>query len=99
MNPASASATDPAAIGPLALVEFPHPALLRKTRPVTRLDAGLREAVAGMFEIMYRSRAGGMVRFQPVSRRLGGASFLTICVMICEKSRAWYITARHTRNF
>jgi peptide deformylase len=64
MNPASASATDPAAIGPLALVEFPHPALLRKTRPVTRLDAGLREAVAGMFEIMYAAQGIGLAANQ-----------------------------------
>ena len=64
MNPASASAIDPAAIGPLALVEFPHPALLRKTRPVTRLDAGLREAVAGMFEIMYAAQGIGLAANQ-----------------------------------
>lgn len=64
MNPAPASATDPAAIGPLALVEFPHPALLRKTRPVTRLDAGLREAVAGMFEIMYAAQGIGLAANQ-----------------------------------
>lgn len=62
MNPASA--TDPSAIGPLALVEFPHPALLRKTRPVTRLDAGLREAVAGMFEIMYAAQGIGLAANQ-----------------------------------
>ncbi|MFM7245494.1 MAG: peptide deformylase [Planctomycetaceae bacterium] len=62
MNPASAP--DPAVIGPLALVEFPHPALLRKTRPVTRLDAGLREAVAGMFEIMYAAQGIGLAANQ-----------------------------------
>lgn len=64
MNPAPAPTTDPAAIGPLALVEFPHPALLRKTRPVTRLDAGLREAVAGMFEIMYAAQGIGLAANQ-----------------------------------
>jgi len=62
MNPAPA--TDPSAIGPLALVEFPHPALLRKTRPVTRLDAGLRAAVAGMFEIMYAAQGIGLAANQ-----------------------------------
>lgn len=64
MQPAPAPTTDPAAIGPLALVEFPHPALLRKTRPVTRLDAGLREAVAGMFEIMYAAQGIGLAANQ-----------------------------------
>jgi len=62
MDPASA--TDPAVIGPLALVEFPHPALLRRTRPVTRLDAGLRAAVAGMFDIMYESQGIGLAANQ-----------------------------------
>lgn len=62
MDPASA--TDPAVIGPLALVEFPHPALLRRTRPVTRLDAGLRDAVAGMFDIMYESQGIGLAANQ-----------------------------------
>lgn len=64
MSTHPAPATDPAAIGPLALVEFPHPALLRKTRPVTRLDAGLREAVAGMFEIMYAAQGIGLAANQ-----------------------------------
>jgi len=62
MDPASP--VDPAAIGPLTLVEFPHPALLRRTRPVTRLDAGLREAVAGMFDIMYESQGIGLAANQ-----------------------------------
>jgi peptide deformylase len=64
MQPAPTPTTDPAVIGPLALVEFPHPALLRKTRPVTRLDAGLREAVAGMFEIMYAAQGIGLAANQ-----------------------------------
>jgi peptide deformylase len=58
------SATDPASIGPLTLVEYPHPALLRRTRPVTRLDAGLREAVAQMFDIMYESQGIGLAANQ-----------------------------------
>ncbi len=62
MNPAAAS--DPSTIGPLTLVEYPHPALLRRTRPVTRLDAGLREAVARMFDIMYESQGIGLAANQ-----------------------------------
>lgn len=58
------SATNPASIGPLTLVEYPHPALLRRTRPVTRLDAGLREAVAQMFDIMYESQGIGLAANQ-----------------------------------
>lgn len=57
------SASD-ATIGPLSLVEFPHPALLRRTRPVTRLDAALRDAVAQMFEIMYASQGIGLAANQ-----------------------------------
>ena len=59
MDPASHTAADPAAIGPLTLVEYPHPALLRRARPVARLDAGLREAVEQMFEIMYVVNCAG----------------------------------------
>lgn len=64
MDPASNSAADLNVIGPLALVEFPHPALLRRARPVMRLDAGLREAVARMFEIMYESQGIGLAANQ-----------------------------------
>jgi peptide deformylase len=58
------SAADPTSIGPLTLVEYPHPALLRRTRPVTRLDAGLRDAVAQMFEIMYEAQGIGLAANQ-----------------------------------
>ena len=56
--------TDPALIGPLALVEFPHPALRRKTRPVARIDAPLRAAVEQMFEIMYEQQGIGLAANQ-----------------------------------
>lgn len=45
-------------IGPLALVEYPHPALARRAKPVVRLDEPLVAAVERMFEIMYE--AGGI---------------------------------------
>ncbi|MEX0670461.1 MAG: peptide deformylase [Pirellulales bacterium] len=64
MDPASHTDVDPAAIGPLTLVEYPHPALLRRARPVVRLDAGLREAVEQMFEIMYESQGIGLAANQ-----------------------------------
>jgi len=62
MEPAPVA--DPAAIGTLALVEYPHPALLRRSSPVTRLDAGLREAVARMFDIMYEAQGVGLAANQ-----------------------------------
>jgi len=62
MEPAPVA--DPSAIGPLALVEYPHPALLRRASPVTRLDAGLREAVSRMFDIMYEAQGVGLAANQ-----------------------------------
>ena len=55
---------DPAAIGPLELVEFPHPALRRPARPLVRLDDALRDAVARMFDIMYESQGIGLAANQ-----------------------------------
>jgi peptide deformylase len=51
-------AHEPEAIGPLQLVEYPHPALRRRTKPITRVDRPLAAAVERMFEIMYE--AGGI---------------------------------------
>jgi len=58
--------TSPAAaeIGPLALVEFPHPALARRAKPVARLDEALAAAVDRMFEIMYESGGIGLAATQ-----------------------------------
>jgi peptide deformylase len=64
MESASNAAADPSAIGPLSLVEYPHPSLLRRARPVIRLDAGLRDAVEQMFEIMYESQGIGLAANQ-----------------------------------
>lgn len=50
--------TSATVIGPLELVEYPHPALLRRARPIVRLDAALVDAVGRMFDIMYA--AGGI---------------------------------------
>jgi len=55
---------DPAAIGPLALVEFPHPALRRPAKPLVRLDDAVREAAARMFEIMYEAQGIGLAANQ-----------------------------------
>jgi peptide deformylase len=55
---------DAAAIGPLQLVEYPHPALLRRTKPVSRIDAALAAAVEQMFDIMYDARGVGLAANQ-----------------------------------
>lgn len=53
-----ASPGDSSGIGRLELVEFPHPALLRRTRPLVRIDDAVHDAVEQMFDIMYA--AGGI---------------------------------------
>ena len=40
-------------IGRLELVEYPHPALLRPTKPLVRIDDAVCDAVEQMFDIMY----------------------------------------------
>jgi peptide deformylase len=52
------STSPPATIGPLELVEYPHPALLRRAKSIVRLDDELVTAVGRMFDIMYE--AGGI---------------------------------------
>lgn len=64
MNELPASTTDPTAIGPLGLVEFPHPALRRPAKPLLRLDDAVRAAVARMFEIMYEAEGIGLAANQ-----------------------------------
>ena len=51
-------------IGRLELVEYPHPALLRRTRPITRIDAAVCDAVARMFDIMYEAQGIGLAANQ-----------------------------------
>jgi peptide deformylase len=58
------TATSAAAIGPLAIVEYPHPALRRKAKPVVRLDDAIRDAVARMFEVMYEAEGVGLAANQ-----------------------------------
>lgn len=45
-------------IGRLALVEFPHPALMRRASPLVKIDDAVCDAVEQMFDIMYE--AGGI---------------------------------------
>jgi len=52
------SPVDSSGIGRLQLVEYPHPALLRRSRPLVRIDDAVHDAVEQMFDIMYE--AGGI---------------------------------------
>ncbi|MFM7035124.1 MAG: peptide deformylase [Planctomycetia bacterium] len=56
--------THPAGIGRLELVEYPHPALVRRAKPLTHIDDAIRDAVGQMFEIMYESQGVGLAANQ-----------------------------------
>ena len=56
--------SDETSIGTLSLVEYPHPALFRKAKPLLRIDHGVRDAVEQMFEIMYDSQGVGLAANQ-----------------------------------
>ena len=56
--------TADATIGRLELVEYPHPALLRRTKPIVRIDAAVCDAVARMFDIMYEAQGIGLAANQ-----------------------------------
>lgn len=65
-SPGTTPSADAAAsaIGQLELVEYPHPALRRVSRPVVRIDEELRDAVRQMFEIMYDEQGVGLAANQ-----------------------------------
>ncbi|MHB0957829.1 MAG: peptide deformylase [Pirellulaceae bacterium] len=48
----------------LEIVHYPHPALRRKSKPVRRVDAALRDSVRRMFELMYEARGVGLAANQ-----------------------------------
>ena len=62
--PDSQHESAPAAIGPLQLVEYPHPALLRRSRPLVRIDDEVCAAVEQMFDIMYAAEGIGLAANQ-----------------------------------
>ena len=62
-NPEPQPSAD-SSIGTLSLVEYPHPALFRKSKPLLRIDEGVRDAVEQMFDIMYESRGVGLAANQ-----------------------------------
>ena len=48
----------------LSIVQYPHPALRWKSKPIKRVDAPLRDIINHMFELMYRSRGVGLAANQ-----------------------------------
>ncbi|MEY4188001.1 MAG: peptide deformylase [Planctomycetota bacterium] len=48
----------------LSIVHHPHPALRRKCREVKKIDAGLRDMVQQMFQLMYQARGVGLAANQ-----------------------------------
>lgn len=61
---ASPPAPTDSSIGPLHLVEYPHPALLRRSKPLLRIDDAVHEAVERMFDIMYEAEGIGLAANQ-----------------------------------
>lgn len=62
--PDSQHESAPSAIGPLQLVEYPHPALLRRAKPLVRIDDEVCAAVERMFDIMYAAEGIGLAANQ-----------------------------------
>ena len=48
----------------MRVVKYPHPTLRHKSRPLTRVDAELRKAIAEMFELMYQYNGIGLAANQ-----------------------------------
>jgi peptide deformylase len=48
----------------LHIVQYPHPALRHKSKPVRRVDAELRRIVQTMFELMYEAKGVGLAANQ-----------------------------------
>ena len=46
------------------IVYYPHPALRWKSKPITEINAGLREIVREMFDLMYEARGIGLAANQ-----------------------------------
>jgi peptide deformylase len=48
----------------LQIVQYPHPTLRHKSKPVRRVDSQLRDTVRRMFELMYEARGVGLAANQ-----------------------------------
>ena len=48
----------------MEIINYPHPTLRHKSKPIRRVDKKLREIVAEMFEAMYKARGIGLAANQ-----------------------------------
>jgi peptide deformylase len=48
----------------LEIIQYPHPTLRHRSKPVTKVDAELRAIVAEMFELMYQAEGVGLAANQ-----------------------------------
>ena len=48
----------------MRVIQYPHPTLLRASKPLKRVDADLKKMVAEMFELMYEHRGCGLAANQ-----------------------------------
>jgi peptide deformylase len=48
----------------LEIVQYPHPALRHKSKPITRVDRDLKSTVREMFDLMYEARGIGLAANQ-----------------------------------
>ena len=48
----------------LEIVQYPHPTLRHKSKPITRVDRKLRQIVSEMFELMYAAKGIGLAANQ-----------------------------------
>lgn len=48
----------------MEIVQYPHPALRWKSKPITEINAQLRKSIAEMFELMYSARGIGLAANQ-----------------------------------
>ncbi len=48
----------------MEIVQYPHPTLRYKSKPITRVDRGLREIVKNMFSLMYEAKGIGLAANQ-----------------------------------
>jgi peptide deformylase len=48
----------------LQILTYPHPTLRRKSKPIRRVDAELREAIRAMFSLMYEAKGIGLAANQ-----------------------------------
>jgi peptide deformylase len=49
---------------PLRIIQYPHPTLRRRSKPLKRVDAELRSIVRSMFELMYEAKGVGLAANQ-----------------------------------